>query len=117
PRRRSPTPAANAARSDVADRVRFEVRGASEPAEGRFAGSVDVVFFFEALHDMGHPVEALTTARDALRPGGRVVVVDERTLDAFTPDAPRWSGCSTDPASCTACPSVCPSGGRPAPAR
>ena len=81
----------NAAGSDVADRVRFEVRGASEPATGESvgaAGSADVVFFFEALHDMAHPVAALATARVALRPGGRVVVVDERTLDAFTPDAP-----------------------------
>ena len=52
------------------------------------ASSTDVVFFFEALHDMAHPVAALHSARAALRPGGRVVVLDENVLDTFTPNAP-----------------------------
>jgi 2-polyprenyl-3-methyl-5-hydroxy-6-metoxy-1,4-benzoquinol methylase len=72
-----------ASASDVADRVRFEVVAADAAT-----GAADVVFFFEALHDMAHPVEALATARAALRPGGRVVVVDENVLDVLTPNGP-----------------------------
>ena len=75
----------NAADSDVAERVRFEVRASDTPVP---ASSTDVVFFFEALHDMAHPVAALHTARAALRPGGCVVVLDENVLDTFTPNAP-----------------------------
>jgi 2-polyprenyl-3-methyl-5-hydroxy-6-metoxy-1,4-benzoquinol methylase len=75
----------NAAASDVAERVRFEVMASDGSID---PGSVDVVFFFEALHDMAHPVAALATALGALRPGGRVVVIDENVLDSFTPNAP-----------------------------
>ena len=45
----------------------------------------DVAFYFEALHDMAHPVEALAATRRALRPGGRVVVMDERAEEEFAP--------------------------------
>ena len=38
----------------------------------------DVVFFFEAVHDLPRPVEALRNARHALRAGGSVIVMDER---------------------------------------
>ena len=75
----------NAAGSDLAGRVRFEVARSDSPAA---PGSADVVCFFEALHDMAHPVAALASARAALRPGGRVVVLDENVLDAFTPNGP-----------------------------
>ncbi|HEU4331976.1 MAG TPA: methyltransferase [Lapillicoccus sp.] len=75
----------NAASSEVDHRVRFEVVASDA---GVPPGSADVVFFLEALHDMAHPVAALATARTALRPGGRVVVVDENVLDVFTPNAP-----------------------------
>ena len=75
----------NASSSDLAGRVRFEVARSDAPAA---PGSADVVFFFEALHDMAHPVAALASARAALRPGGRVVVLDENVLDAFTPNGP-----------------------------
>ena len=75
----------NVAGADLASRVRFEVARSDAPAG---PGSADVVFFFEALHDMAHPVAALESARAALRPGGRVVVLDENVLDAFTPNGP-----------------------------
>ena len=66
---------ANAEAHGVADRVRFEVADADTPlAEAAY----DVAFYFEALHDMAHPVESLAAVRSALRPGGVVVVVDER---------------------------------------
>ena len=38
---------------------------------------------FEALHDMAHPVEALTSARALLAEGGTVIVADERVAERF----------------------------------
>jgi len=75
-------PARNAARAGLADRVRFEVSDAdTDLGEAAY----DVAFFFEALHDMAHPVGALASARRALRRGGRVVVMDERAEEQFAP--------------------------------
>jgi SAM-dependent methyltransferase len=72
----------NAAEAGLADRVRFEVSDAdTDLGEAAY----DVAFFFEALHDMAHPVEALASARRALRRGGRVVVMDERAEERFAP--------------------------------
>lgn len=62
------------------DRVRFFVQDVSEEV----AGEYDLVTIFEALHDMAHPVEALQTARRLLRPGGLVLIADERVAEAFT---------------------------------
>ena len=73
---------ANAAEAGLDDRVRFEVIDADA---GLGEAAYDVAFFFEALHDMAHPVEALAAARRALRPGGRVVVMDERAEEQFAP--------------------------------
>src|SRR5437763_875878 len=44
----------------------------------------DVVFFFECVHDLPRPVEALRHARSALTAGGTVIVMDERAADTFT---------------------------------
>ena len=73
---------ANAEAHGVADRARFEVADADTPlAEAAY----DVAFYFEALHDMAHPVESLAAVRSALRPGGVVVVVDEAAEEEFAP--------------------------------
>ena len=72
----------NAAGSDLTGRVRFEVARSDSPAA---PGSADVVCFFEALHDMAHPVESLAAVRSSLRPGGVVVVVDEAAEEEFAP--------------------------------
>jgi SAM-dependent methyltransferase len=64
----------------VADRVRFFVQDVSQSV----AGDYDLVTIFEALHDMAHPVEALRTARRLLRPGGLVLIADERVAERFT---------------------------------
>lgn len=61
-------------------RVTFTVADAAELPAGRF----DIVLAFEALHDLPHPVEVLAAARRALRPGGCVVVMDERVADRFS---------------------------------
>jgi 2-polyprenyl-3-methyl-5-hydroxy-6-metoxy-1,4-benzoquinol methylase len=65
---------------DVAGRVEFHCRDASDPG---LAGRYDLVTIFEALHDMSHPVAALRAARGLLVEGGSVVVGDERTADRF----------------------------------
>ena len=69
----------NAAEHGVSDRVRFVLLDAAAVDYG--AAEYDVVFFFECLHDFGRPVEALAAARRAVRPGGTVIVMDERTAD------------------------------------
>jgi 2-polyprenyl-3-methyl-5-hydroxy-6-metoxy-1,4-benzoquinol methylase len=73
---------ANAASAGVSDRVRFEVRAAQEGAPGEF----DAAFFFECLHDLGHPVPALTAVRSTLREGGVVFVMEEGAAEEFAPD-------------------------------
>ncbi len=47
-------------------------------------GPYDLVCFFECLHDMPRPVDALRRAREHLAPGGAVIVADEKTAEAFT---------------------------------
>ncbi|HEY8339542.1 MAG TPA: class I SAM-dependent methyltransferase [Egibacteraceae bacterium] len=61
--------------------VTFEV---GDAAGLTTAQRVDLVTFFEALHDLGEPVQALARARACLTPGGAVLVADERVAPAFT---------------------------------
>jgi 2-polyprenyl-3-methyl-5-hydroxy-6-metoxy-1,4-benzoquinol methylase len=71
----------NAQANGVADRVSFEARDAGEPRDDH---TYDLVTFFECLHDMARPIEALRAARAMLMDGGAVLVGDERTNDSFT---------------------------------
>ncbi len=71
---------ATAAAEGVADRVRFELRDASSLAGAGY----DVATMFEMLHDLSHPVDVLRAAREALAPGGAVLVADELCADEFT---------------------------------
>lgn len=72
----------NAIRTGLAERVRFEVRDASDPS---LAGQYDLVTAFEAVHDMNDPVGALATMRRLVKKDGTVLIVDERVGDEFTP--------------------------------
>lgn len=63
----------------VTDRVTFEVRDAATLSDAGY----DVATMFEMLHDLARPVEALRIAREALGPGGVVLVADELTGDAY----------------------------------
>lgn len=75
----------NAAEAGVADRVTFDVVDASSGyGEGRY----DLVLFFECVHDMAHPVEAMAQARAAIVDGGQVVVMDERVAETLTVGEP-----------------------------
>ncbi len=72
---------ANAASEGLENRVQFHVQDASELALG---GNFDVVTIFEALHDLGRPVEALANARSSLVEDGVLIVADERVAETFT---------------------------------
>jgi len=73
----------NAVAHGVADRVTMEVRDLGD-ATADWTPRYDVVFFFECVHDLPRPVEALRHARSALTAGGTVIVMDERAADTFT---------------------------------
>ncbi len=71
------------ARQNAADNgvsVRFDIRDATTDVE---AGPFDVVLVLEALHDMARPVNALRSMREALTPGGSVIVADEKVGEHF----------------------------------
>ncbi len=46
-------------------------------------GRFDVVFVLESLHDMAQPIAVLAGVRDALKPGGVVVIADEAVAEQF----------------------------------
>jgi SAM-dependent methyltransferase len=61
-----------AADAGLDDRLSFEVASAAE-----FPGAdLDLITYFDCLHDMGDPVGALAHARDALAPDGSVMLVE-----------------------------------------
>ena len=61
--------------------ARFEVADATTLTE---LGPFDVVMILEVLHDLSRPLEVLAAARDALAPGGAILVADEAVAPAFT---------------------------------
>jgi 2-polyprenyl-3-methyl-5-hydroxy-6-metoxy-1,4-benzoquinol methylase len=71
----------DAADVGVADRVRFHVQDA---ADASVAGDYDLVMAIEMLHDVPDPVGILRTMKRLAGDSGAVLVVDERTEDAFT---------------------------------
>jgi SAM-dependent methyltransferase len=71
----------HAASYGLGERVRFtQVDAASVPT----AGDYDLVTAFECIHDLPDPVGVLRAARRMVRPGGFVLVMDERVPDEFT---------------------------------
>jgi SAM-dependent methyltransferase len=74
----------NAAAAGVEDRVQFLLRDATQVSA---AGPFDGVFAFECLHDMPHPVQVLTAARQAVTADGFVVIMDEAAQERFAPNA------------------------------
>jgi 2-polyprenyl-3-methyl-5-hydroxy-6-metoxy-1,4-benzoquinol methylase len=75
---------ANAAAAGLSDRLRFHTRDAGAPGDEGY----DLVCCFEALHDMAHPVAALSAMRRMATPDGVVFLVDERAADALTQNDP-----------------------------
>jgi SAM-dependent methyltransferase len=75
----------NAAQAGVADRVRFAVADATDPA---LTGRYDAVLTVETVHDLADPVAALRTARRLAGDGAApVLVVDDRAAEEFTAPA------------------------------
>ncbi len=76
---------AHARDAGVDDRVRFEVARATDFPGGLY----DLVCFFDALHDMGHPDHALEHAAKVLQPDGTVMLVEpfahDRLEDGIDP--------------------------------
>jgi hypothetical protein len=68
----------------LADRVQIICANAADESALREAtgGSVTLVTSFQALHDMGRPVDALATWRSLLAEGGAVLVGDEHGEEA-----------------------------------
>ena len=74
----------NAEEAGVADRVRFEARdGAAPGMEGRY----DLAIVVESIHDLSQPIAVLRAIREMLKPGGTLIVADERTEESFTAPA------------------------------
>ncbi|MCJ7670579.1 MAG: class I SAM-dependent methyltransferase [Acidimicrobiia bacterium] len=71
----------DAAKAGVADRARFECRDAADPG---ITGDYDLVMAIEMIHDVPDPVGILRTMRTLAGADGTVLVVDERTEEAFT---------------------------------
>jgi 2-polyprenyl-3-methyl-5-hydroxy-6-metoxy-1,4-benzoquinol methylase len=69
-----------AADAGVADRVRFDVRDAADPA---ITGDYDLVMCIEMLHDVPDPVGILRTMKKLAGATGTVLVADERTEETF----------------------------------
>ena len=60
------------------------MKDAADPAlQGRY----DLALVVEAVHDLSQPVAVLSAIKDMLKPGGTLVVADERTEDSFTAPA------------------------------
>jgi predicted O-methyltransferase YrrM len=74
----------NAAERGVSDRTRFEVADLSAADQDQLEPEYDVVFMFEALHDLARPVEALTVCRLGLKPGAPLIVMDENVAEEPT---------------------------------
>lgn len=70
----------NAADSGLAGRVTFHHRDA---ADAGIDGQCDLVCAFECIHDMPDPVSVLRTMRRLAKPGGTVLVMDERVGEEF----------------------------------
>jgi 2-polyprenyl-3-methyl-5-hydroxy-6-metoxy-1,4-benzoquinol methylase len=68
-----------ASEAGVGDRATFEVAGANQ-----YAGSYDLICFFDCLHDMGNPVGVAAYAREHLNPDGAVLLVEPFALDGRT---------------------------------
>jgi ubiquinone/menaquinone biosynthesis C-methylase UbiE len=48
-------------------------------------GSIDVALFVDAYHEFSHPREMMESLLDALKPGGRVILVEYRLEDPSVP--------------------------------
>jgi cyclopropane fatty-acyl-phospholipid synthase-like methyltransferase len=77
----------NILEAGLQDRVQVFQQDAKDAS---MMGHYDLVTAFECLHDMSNPVGVLHTMRNLVNEKGAVIVMDERTLEAFQPCAETW---------------------------
>jgi 2-polyprenyl-3-methyl-5-hydroxy-6-metoxy-1,4-benzoquinol methylase len=75
---------AYAEEAGVADRVTHHAVDAADPS---LDGGYDLAIVVESIHDLSYPVPVLAQVRGLLKPGGTLIVADERTEDRFTAPA------------------------------
>jgi ubiquinone/menaquinone biosynthesis C-methylase UbiE len=73
--------------SNKADNVQAVLGTISDP--NLPAGTVDLVLFVDAYHEFSHPREMMQAIVTALKPGGRVALVEYRAEDPNVPIRPR----------------------------
>jgi SAM-dependent methyltransferase len=71
----------NADAHGVGSRTAFHTVDAASPG---LPGGYDLVVAFESLHDMPRPVEALSAMRRLAAPAGAILVVEEKSAEAFS---------------------------------
>jgi SAM-dependent methyltransferase len=83
-----------AADAGLTDRVHFEVATAIT-----FAGTYDLISFFDCLHDMGDPAGACAHVREHLAPDGTLMIIEpyatDDIADNLTPVGAAYYGFST----------------------
>ncbi|MGH2418861.1 MAG: methyltransferase domain-containing protein [Candidatus Limnocylindria bacterium] len=70
----------NAADAGLEANVEFQHGDAAALDDGPY----DAAIIIEAVHDMANPVPVLRSIREALVPGGSLIVVDERVAETFS---------------------------------
>ncbi|MEO1160548.1 MAG: class I SAM-dependent methyltransferase [Pseudomonadota bacterium] len=84
-----------AAQAGVSDRIAFKIADAANYK----AKDLDLICFFDCLHDMGRPVAAARKAAEALAPGGSVMLVEpfasDRVEDNINPVGRLYYSAST----------------------
>lgn len=66
------------------DNIRTQLGRIDDP--GLAAQSVDLIFIVDSYHEFSHPLEMGKAMFTALKPGGRLVIVEDRAED----DSPGW---------------------------
>lgn len=75
----------------IADKMKNRSLSNIKPILGKIddpnlpANSIDVALMVDAYHEFSHPVEMMTALVNALRPGGRIILIEYRLED---PDVP-----------------------------
>ena len=97
-----------AGEAGVEANVTFEVAAATD-----FPGQYDLICLFDCLHDMGDPVGAARHIRQALRPGGSVLLIEPAGADRPRTTTTPSADCSTPAPPPCACPAHWPNTARP----